>query len=341
MIISVSGFGFSGASAVIDLLREYEDVQILNRQFEFQLIKAPDGLNDLYHFLVEDNSLLSSNAAIKRFKRMLKTNNYFSPSKKKMKEFKNVSFEFINSLDCVTWKGKSSFDPHDVKTFFQKSPFSFINRVFRKIFHKPLINSSSTRFYSHMSEDKFLNLTDKYICKLIKLLGYDPNGLIVLDQFFNACDPMQSTIFVKNWKMIVIDRDPRDIYLLSNYYYGINSTFMPVKCGIDNFVFYHSMTRRNKIEDERILTCHFEDLIFKYDDSVKKIENFLNINKHIFKNQYFMPDKSIANVGIFLKDLTHKKETDEIEKRLKSFCYNFTEDDINYIFVNENKKIFA
>ena len=340
MILSVSGFGFSGASGFIDLLKEYEEVQVFNQQFEFQLIKAPDGLMDLYHFLVEKNNPLSSNVAIKRFIKMLECNNYFSPCKNKKKFFKKAAFEFINDLNSVMWRGRSTFDPYDVRPLLQKPPFSAVSKVLQKVFHVSLMRLFPLRYYAHVNGDSFVNLTDKYIRKLIRLFGYDDNKLVVLDQFFDACDPIQSTIFVKDWKMLIIDRDPRDIYLLSNYYYGSNSSFMPIKCGIDNFVNYHLFTRNCVFQDDRILRCSFEDLIFNYLDTVNSIENWLNIHNHSCKKQYFNPNKSIANVGIFIKDKTHEKEIKEIENRLNLFCYNFTKDDIDFILTNYNKKIF-
>ena len=340
MIVSVSGYGFSGASGFVDLLKEYKEVQIVNRQFEFQIIKAPDGLMDLYHFLVERNDSLSSNVAIKRFVNMLKNNNYFSPNKKNRKQFKKAAFEFINKLEIIIWKGESSFDPPDVKTIFQKSPFLLVHKVCRKIFHKSFKIFSSKRYYSNVDSQTFVELADEYICTLIKLLGYDENGLIVFDQLFDACDPRRSTVFLKKWKMIVVDRDPRDVYLLSNFYYGSNASFMPQNCGVDKFIRYYLSTRKNKCIDDRILYFNFEDLLFDYTNVVHKIEKWLDIKNHFCPKKHFNPEKSVANVGLFIKNKAHCEDVEIIQNRLGVFCYNFSKSNVNHILANINTKTF-
>ena len=81
MIVNVSGFCWSGAGAVHDLLREYSDVEFLavdweKVDLEFTLLWEPDGIRDLeYKLCQKHNSFGDSNTAIKRFLRLVKAQN--------------------------------------------------------------------------------------------------------------------------------------------------------------------------------------------------------------------------------------------------------------------------
>ena len=65
--IDVSGIGNSGKSAVVDFLREIEDIHVPNFQFEFDLIRTKDGLLDLRNSVNNDWSPVRSGIAYKLF----------------------------------------------------------------------------------------------------------------------------------------------------------------------------------------------------------------------------------------------------------------------------------
>ena len=56
--IIVAGYGWSGSSAIVDILREFEDCMVPD--VEFRMIKDPYGVHDLYDNLVEKWCLLNA-----------------------------------------------------------------------------------------------------------------------------------------------------------------------------------------------------------------------------------------------------------------------------------------
>ena len=74
-----------------------------------------------------------------------------------------------------------------------------------------------------------------------------------------------------------------------------------------------------------VMKIKFEDLIYKYDDTLKQIKKFINYkdNDHINKKKRFDPNKSIANTQVFLSKNINKEEIKYIEKELKEYLYDF------------------
>ena len=67
MIIGVTGYGVTGASAFIDLICEFEDVQHYDPHIELQLLQRPDSIRDLRFNLVESRRRLNISTSISRF----------------------------------------------------------------------------------------------------------------------------------------------------------------------------------------------------------------------------------------------------------------------------------
>jgi len=69
-VIDLSGYMFSGKSAVSDILREFNGVYVPNYLVEFDLLRMPGGLIDLKH-AVMDWSPIRTFAAINRFDKLV------------------------------------------------------------------------------------------------------------------------------------------------------------------------------------------------------------------------------------------------------------------------------
>ena len=92
--ILVSGYGWTGSSAVVDLLKEINKACYMN--VEFRIIKDPKGLRDLYDSLVENWDPLNSDIAIKDFLWLANHLNY-----------KRHKFSLNAGLGYVDFFGKS------------------------------------------------------------------------------------------------------------------------------------------------------------------------------------------------------------------------------------------
>ena len=70
------------------------------------------------------------------------------------------------------------------------------------------------------------------------------------------------------------------------------------------------------------LLIRFENFINNYDETKKKILKFSNMQQsnHIKERQYFNPDISRKNIGIY-KQLQNQSIIEYIENNLKEYCY--------------------
>lgn len=77
-------------------------------------------------------------------------------------------------------------------------------------------------------------------------------------------------------------------------------------------------------KSNKVLRVKFEDLIYNYDDEVRKISKFLGFkdSEHINKKTRFIPEVSIKNTQLFRKK-EYQEESEIIEKKLAKYLYNF------------------
>ena len=96
-LIDISGFGHSGKTAVSDLLREVKGVEFHDHNFEFGLLRLPDGILELEEALCGNWSPVRSDRAIKRFRRICNILNH-GYSNNLCKTFLEDSEQYIESL---------------------------------------------------------------------------------------------------------------------------------------------------------------------------------------------------------------------------------------------------
>lgn len=119
--------------------------------------------------------------------------------------------------------------------------------------------------------------------------------------------------------MIIVDRDPRDIYadLIKD------KVFLGEERDVYKFISLFKILRENKNEikeAENVLTVQFEKIVKSYEAEVLRVLEFLNvnINEHRNKKVYFDPNRSCKNIGIYKIYLT-KEEIEEIETQLSEY----------------------
>ena len=64
-VLDISGYSFSGKSAVYDLITSYETASTHGVEFEFDLIRAKGGISDLCDSLAINWNIVRSSVAIK------------------------------------------------------------------------------------------------------------------------------------------------------------------------------------------------------------------------------------------------------------------------------------
>lgn len=325
-IITCAGYGATGSSAITDYLKEFEDIYCI-QEFEFRFLQDPYGIRDLEYALLENNHRLNTSFYIKKFIEYI---NFLSKSKVYSYEkyfkgsFKKLSLEYIKNLGILEWNGYWHQDI--IESNFFKRNIYYLQRVIQKyILQKKEGGGSFIKCKMYYSYPKtiFHECTKKYLESLFEKIteGMDYN-IIALDQLLPPDNLKKYLNYFYNIKVVVVDRDPRDIYLLNQEIW--KEKWIPSQ-DLELFIKWFKEIRRNKEKNSKnVLNINFEDLIYKYEETSEILDKFLELNKekHIKKKKYFNPEISIKNTKIWEKYKKYEKNIKKIEKELKQYCYN-------------------
>ena len=345
MIIGVTGYGGTGASACIDLLKEFDGVQSYPSSTEFQILQQPDGIIDLYYQLVDSRRRLNVNTAIIRFMKQYTFLRSDRLSEFTDNQYQRLSEAYIHALIETTWKGKSSYDPQDILSRFESPIFKYFNAIIRRILWLHDINSifppTINRYYTSIDKYRFINLTQDYLKSILSASGFDLDKPILLEQLFNLQNPLEgSEFFDTASKSIIVDRDPRDFYVLVTHYWGKNSTgYMPNDGDVYKFVNYYRGLHNSCSMSKDVFYLQFEDLIFDYTNTVHRLEEFLGI-RHISPDTYFHPQWSINNTKLFERHSEYHHDIKYIEQELSDYLYDFNRYSSTLDFVPEEMDVF-
>lgn len=342
--VVISGYAMTGKTVLTDLFREFKYFNIPQHTFEFNLLRIQGGLLDLQNALVEDYSPIRANYAIKVFrKNILKMgtvasigdpkslfisngmnyNNFFN------NEFIEISNEYIDQLIDFEYK---TVWPYDSTNYSYSK--QFYNRVVR-LFNPNKIFLEKVYFTKNSS---FIKLTRNYLSKLYDSIGNKETKTYVLHNSIEPYNPLKSLQLFNDVKLIVVYRDPRDIYASSKIKNKVHvpkfevknhwklKTLITFSSDIDLFIkrqrtLFSNMSSFDS--SKNILFISFEDLVLDYDNSIIKIYKFLNLDKsiHHLKKKYFKPEMSFKNIGIW-KKYHNQNDMNKIKKNIPELCYN-------------------
>ena len=326
MIIGVCGYGYTGSGAVIDLLREYNGLQVCD-DLEFDFLYAPGGINDLsFHLCKCPIRYLSGNTAIKRFIQLI--DSWSSPNSLYMKatkgKFKSISMDYVDSLIQCRYKGLDNYDIVFSSMLKRNLKYRLGMRI------KWILGSFGDRFaqnylytdmYVAIEPEDFLLKSKNYLRRIIESLGYHNIEKLVLNQPYPAENPEIFFEYYDEPYAIIVDRDPRDLFILSREVLKMDGSFIPTDT-VENFILFYKKTHHNR-DNERVINLRFEDLIYNYEQTVFKLENKLKLETHTCKKKYFNPYISINNTQLFKKYKKYEVEIKIIEKELSEFLYPF------------------
>lgn len=327
MIIGACGYGCTGSSILTDLLKEYEGIQVFD-DYEFVLAYRVDGLEDLeYHLMKKYAKNLSGDFAIKRFLEMAKC--YRTPFINKPcngKKFEELSIQYVDSISQIQYRGTDTADV--LSGNILKNIFAFASKkiimpkVIEKFTRKRSYIWPCRNMYYSIKPEKFYEKSRKYVESILKEMGADLNKPICLDQPFEGNAPENSFPFFEDPYAVVIDRDPRDLYFEYKYTNHPDVKFPP-NTSVEDFVIYYRNMRENRKESERILRVNFEEFVYEYDKTLKKVEKFLRLGKQIRGREFFIPEKSINNTQQMRRHPEDLEAVKYIEKELSEFLFPF------------------
>ena len=334
-IVSVSGFGWSGSGAVVDLLREYNDVDILDANgtdFEFDLLPA---ISRLDYGLNLINARMMSSDAIAKFRSdinfYVQERGYDRVFDSKFSILANKYIEDFIDFSFWGWDFSDKVNPANKWKNRYNSVISHIfnNRITthimlsRRIWTRLMIKVNHRMSVSYYPEN-FMERTKEFLNSLFDQKHVHKDFPLIVDQMFPPDQPELFMKYVDGAKCIVVRRDPRDTYLLAKCGIKYMSVPLPIE-NVDDFIlFYRKIVENTKAENnDSVLSIRFEDLIYKYDDTIKEIEEFLHISEHTNVKGRFNPAVSINNTQLFKKYVEYAEDVEKIEKALPASLYNF------------------
>ena len=324
--IACVGYHCTGAGVIDDLLRECDNTIQSKYETEFRLAQDADGISDLEYYLVENPHRQNSGFALKRFLRYIKR---YGRNHRKLfgKSYYTLAEEYVHTLAKFDYRGSCYID-YLMQPWY-RIPQYWINRIndkirktigcSRKLNFMPWVHD----FHAICTEDEFLRATTEYIEKLCQLMNTNGAEYVVLDQFASPMNPSRYIRYAKDIKIIIVDRDPRDVYVNQK---KVNEHVLP----IDDINQYCEAFRNNrKIKGEiprDVMYVKFEDMVLKYDEMVPKVLDFLGIDNrhHVAPKTHFDPVKSINGTQMWRKYPQYMDDVKIIEQKLPEFIYHYS-----------------
>lgn len=333
MIIGVCGYGYTGSGALLDLFREYSDFTQSEYDMEFMFPYYPDGLESLAHNLFEKPSrFMSPDIAILRFEKFMYQYARSSKTVKKCTHGRLYHYteEFISEISDISWQGNWLYD------FYQKQDTNFgwfmsrairtIQRQFEKI-NIPTFFPKKRPMRICTNEEKFYKSAKKFVNSIIEEMLSVQTERIILNQPFAANYPTKSFAFFDDPKAILVDRDPRDVYILSKRAVKSRSEWIPTD-DVETFIkYYRWMHERygSEAKNPNVAIIQYEDLIFNQDNVIKHLEKVIGSLGSKNGVRYFYPEVSINNTQLFYKYTEYEYEMNLIKKELPEYLYDFSD----------------
>ena len=334
--IAITGYYWSGSSAVLDLLSEYDNVTAVPsnrdvRDYEHVVFYYGGGLFDLCNHLTHGNTIVGSDYAINVFldsmKRLYDNNFLWFGSYKHLvgDDFLKITDDLIEDI-AICFKGTNYNHPIGMEFSFHSS----LRKAFSSALHLRLTNPvvmkevhDNKKVYMSLPSDReLIDATQKYSRAYMDLFPIDDNGFRLFDHLIW---PQQINEFSKfldpSLKIIVVQRDVRDIFV-SNKYLCVNH-FFPTD--IYEFIELYKKVAVKINLNPNIILINFEDLIYKYDELENLLERELNLEhiSHNKKHTSFDPSKSIDNTQIFRCRDEWGEEVALLKKELPEWIYDF------------------
>jgi hypothetical protein len=322
LFIDLSGYAFTGKHAVIDLMREIDGYHVPHFQFEFALLRIQGGILDLEHALCGDWSPMRSDAAIRRFKKVVRRlgtrASWAHPrtwvdgvgwnyDERYHHRFFELSDRYVGQLVAFSWNAEWPFAMSE----FGDLDF-LVRRAARKIGFKRALEVPVHLAYT----DRFVPLTREYLRDLLTSDVVPGTRAVVMHNAFEPFNPQRSLKFFERAKAIAVDRDPRDSYVQ-------HLTFPPNAVGVRDFITRYRINRLavHREPHPDVLRIQFEDLVLDYDRTLARILAHLGEDRaaHVRPRQHFDPAVSRKNVGLW-RNYPRQDEIRLIEESLPEHC---------------------
>ncbi len=333
-IIIPTGYMGSGSSAITDLVAEFKDCKNEFKSYEYVMLHCPNGLFDLEDKLLNGNNAIRSDEALRTFEnQMAKLYNKKFWWVGNYKNIISVDFmdkvhSYLNNITQFNYPGYwYTHEEVNFKMFIKLLMRKPIKLIAKNRHYKPILKYNDGMKISFIKPEDFYKFSKEFIYDIISTISRGSEN-VVLDQFLLPFNLFRiDNYFNDDTRVIVVQRDPRDVFILNKYIWGKNNFGVPMPYDVHEFCKYYKAMRESEkpANSKKILRINFEDLIYKYDETLKQVMEHLNFSEdmHINKKGRFNPDLSIKNTQIFNSSKKYDEEMKVIEAELQDYLYNF------------------
>ena len=306
--IIVLGTTFSGSGAVFDYLNGRGDLYEPLFGQEYLLPILPNGLMTLEAVSDKAFDPATTEHALIQFEDIAnKLMNYWARLEdmslnKKLPLFKDAIEEFIDDIGLVDFP---------MRLLWRELKQSPIQRILGKFKNRLGFKKKDSRTRLLVSQKDLVIAAQKMHNKMFQLSA--EGRPILLDQGGSGWNPIESTKYYSNCKIVLVTRDPRDQFVEIKHYKKATSA--------EGFIdWYKEMQRRLKlINNPNILFIKFEDFVQKNEFFSNKLCNHMSLSSSVSSN--YQADLSKKNIGKF-RQLLAKNELQIIESHLGEYIFS-------------------
>ncbi len=330
-VIDLSGYSFTGKSAVFDFLSEFKGYRYHSKNFEFELLRTAGGITDLEQALVKNWSPVRSAEAIRKFKKLIKsyagTNQLWSrltsigfQYDSYFPSFTKDSESYVNSLIEASWQSDWPF-------VLPELPLAYV--IYLKVKSKLKFKTAFEFdvYLSRLSDEEFTALTQEYLQNIFSSCMSSNDKAIVINNAFEPFFPFRVHKYFSDPKSIIVDRDPRDVYMSAiqqGVVGGTNVGKAVIGSSVEDFIKRFLVYRKNNDNDgDNVFKISFEKLVLDYEVSKVSILNFLGEDEsiHVSPKKHFDPEQSSKGIGLWKQASGKvKQDIEVITSELKNYC---------------------
>ncbi len=331
MIIGACGFGATGSSVVTDYLKEFDNVFVKD-DLEFTYVSSIDSLLDLEQRLMHPHGRTSDSIiGISRFLQMVdKHKRAYQIHGLPAETFVESAHKFIDAITMSKWYWLNETG----RKLYRYS----LRNILRKIYIKKIIPEYERRngrrwqgwpldeVRLSVMPTNFYEAAQKHVDELLKGMGLDQDKVIALDQPFSGANPQACFPFFKDPYAVVVDRDPRDLYVFGKTKLMGSQHFFPIDT-VDDFIIYYRAMRKDRPylqPHPKVMFVRFEDMVYEYDKTMPKLREFLHLPENPRPKSVFDPALSIANTQVFKRFPQFAEDVKKIEETLSEYCFDFS-----------------
>lgn len=332
-IITCAGYYGTGSSAVTDLVTEFDTVKSLG-EYEFRFLHDPEGIADLEYNLVENHNRHNSGHALKRYKKLVD----FHAGNRLVKRYepyfhgqwKSLSYQYIDDLTDFSFRGWWQYDLLDrgVGYYYRKL---LVNKLYKVTFgrrNESVLNvlPREITYCSRPTREEFTEKTKAYLAKLMQAANPENAPMLMVDQLLPPSQIDRYLPYFDDLRVVVVERDPRDVYALEKMDWKTN--VIPTQSP-ELFCRWYRYTRAHRktevYDPAHVLLIQFEDLIYRYEDTARRVCDFLGLKEedHKRKKEKFDPAKSIKNTRRW-EHFDLAADIAYIERELAEYLYDYS-----------------